>query len=183
MAITPPDRAQKKWPASVDLQASKKSKGLQEQQLQSHSNTLALRSLAISTAGCTQLTRLFRIIMRLRVTIAGNDSPPRLFSKWIENSGNRAPNCGFIGRTPKQRIRSIHWRKNPIEGQNPQEPGFRYLPMPATSRVIAGNFHFAEDFHRIDFRECRLRALPLQIDIVPVFGARKYNSVGFTHNL
>jgi hypothetical protein len=32
--------AQKKWPASVALQASKKSKGLQEQQSQPYSNTL-----------------------------------------------------------------------------------------------------------------------------------------------
>ena len=38
----------KKWPASVDLQASKKSKGLQEQQSQHHSNTPTPHVLAIS---------------------------------------------------------------------------------------------------------------------------------------
>ena len=38
----------KKWPASVDLQAFKKSKGLQEQQSQSQSNTPAPHILTIS---------------------------------------------------------------------------------------------------------------------------------------
>jgi hypothetical protein len=33
-----PEPSPKKWPASVDLQASKKTKGLQEQQSQRHSN-------------------------------------------------------------------------------------------------------------------------------------------------
>jgi hypothetical protein len=55
--------------------------------------------------------------------------------------------------------------------------------MPATSRTIAGNFLFTEDFHGLVFRERWFGALPLQIDIVPTFGARKNNSIGFTHTL
>jgi hypothetical protein len=55
--------------------------------------------------------------------------------------------------------------------------------MPATSRIIAGNMLFAEDFHRLVFGQRRLGALPLQIDIVAILGARKNNSVGFTHTL
>src|ERR1700674_2090686 len=98
----------KKWPASVDLQASKKSKGLQEQQ--SHLvyfNTLAPHSLTISATGFT----------------------------W------RMPSC----RINERRIRSIHGRKDPIKGQNSQEPRLRYFSVPAASRAIADNFFFAED--------------------------------------
>ena len=78
-------------------------------------------------------------------------------------------------------MRSIYGREDPIERQNPQKPRFRHLSVPAASRAVAGNFLFAEDLHRLVFRERRLGALPLQIDIVPTLGARKDNSVGFTH--
>ena len=53
--------------------------------------------------------------------------------------------------------------------------------MPTASWAVAGNFLLTEDPHRVVFRERRLGALPLQIDIVPTLGARKNNSVGFTH--
>jgi hypothetical protein len=90
---------------------------------------------------------------------------------------------GVTGQTKWRKIASIHWGKNPIKGQYSQEPRIRYFPMPATSRTIAGNFLFTEDFHGLVFRERRFGALPLQIDIVPTFGARKNNSIGFTHTL
>jgi len=78
-------------------------------------------------------------------------------------------------------LRSIDRRKDPIEGQDTQKPGFRNLAVPAATRAIADNFLFAEDLHRVVFRERRLGALSLQIDIVPTFGTRKDNSVSFTH--
>ena len=78
---------------------------------------------------------------------------------------------------------SIYWRKDPIEGQNSQKPGLGHLTVPAAPRAIADNFLFAEDLHRVVFRKRRLGALPLQIDIVPTFGASKNNSIGFTHTL
>src|ERR1700732_3416299 len=50
--------APKKWPASVDLQAFKKSKGLQEQQSRCQFNTMGLCSLTISTRVLTLLDRM-----------------------------------------------------------------------------------------------------------------------------
>src|SRR5580692_8451485 len=89
--------------------------------------------------------------------------------------------CGRNWKAEKQGIRSICGRKNPIEGQNSQKPGLGHFAVPAAPRAVTGNLHFAEDLHRVVFRERRLGALPLQIGIVPTFGARKHNSVGFTH--
>jgi hypothetical protein len=167
----------------VDLQASKKSKGLQEQQSPHNSNMLARYCLTISNRG---------------VSIAG-------FSLWeLVSAGKKIPslkpallpgygficnkkgeggtsNCG-VNRQKRTRTHSIHRRKDPIKRQNPQQPGLRNFPVPAASRVLAGNFHLAEDFHGVVFRERGFGALPLQIDIVPVLRARKHNSVSFTHN-
>lgn len=86
------------------------------------------------------------------------------------------------GPTKKRRKGpSICRRKDPIKWQNSQKPRFRYFSVPATSRILTGNFLLPKDFHRLVFRERRLGALPLQIDIVPVFWARKHDSVRFTH--
>jgi hypothetical protein len=82
-----------------------------------------------------------------------------------------------------RRIRLIRGGKDPIKGQNSQQPGTRYFTLPATSRIFAGDFHFTEDLHGLVLRERGLRALPLQIDVVPILRARKHNSVGVTHNL
>src|SRR5580692_2983788 len=60
---------------------------------------------------------------------------------------------------------SACWRKNPIEGQNPQKPGFRYFAAPAASRAFAGQMFIPKDFHGFILGEGRLRALPLQIDV------------------
>ena len=86
-------------------------------------------------------------------------------------------------RAKGRRIRLIRGGKDPIKGQNSQQPGMGYLALPATSRIFAGDFHFAEDLHGLVLRERGLRALALQIDVVPIFGARKNYSVGFTHTL
>ena len=167
----------------MDLQASKKSKGLQEQQLRFHFNTLSPHSLTISINWIHSATRCFGTILPEWVSRTANDVPPGSSANWIENSGNGIKSSGLTRRTNRRRIRSICRGKDPIKGQNSQEPRFRYFSVPATSRAIAGNFLFAEYFHRLVFRERRFGALPLQIDIVPTFGARKNNSVGFTHNL
>jgi hypothetical protein len=71
--------------------------------------------------------------------------------------------------------------KDPIKGQNSQEPRFRYFSVPATARIIAGDFLFTKDPHRLVFREHRLRALSLQIDVMTAFRTSKNNSIGFTH--
>jgi hypothetical protein len=140
----------KKWPASVDLQASKESKGLQEQQSHLDSSTPLPRILMISSDSIGEGT---------------SRHAPRS-PRWDEKRG----------------INSIYRRKDPIEGQNSQKPGLGHLAVPAAPGAIADNFLFAEDLHRVVFRERRLGALPLQIDIVPTLGARKHNSVRFTHN-
>jgi hypothetical protein len=66
--------APKKRPASVDLQASKKSKGLQEQQSPIYFNTPPLHSLTISMAEFSLLTPNFLMNMRLWASTAANDN-------------------------------------------------------------------------------------------------------------
>src|SRR6266851_4886042 len=76
----------KKLPASVDLQASKKSKGLQEQQSHCDSNMPALRSLTISN----KLNRFRHLTFGSRmnthgcISTAANSALSRSSSDWIE---------------------------------------------------------------------------------------------------
>ena len=73
-AATPLARAPKKWPASVDLQASKKSKGVQEQQSPFYFNTPSLHSLTISMAEFALPSPNFLMNLRLWVSRAANDN-------------------------------------------------------------------------------------------------------------
>jgi hypothetical protein len=167
----------------VDLQASKNSKGLQEQQSQSNSNTHARYSLTVSIQGVsTAGFSLWGLVLASAKPRMRKLAPrPWSCNIWIENGGKGAANYGVIRQAKKHGNRSIRRRKDPIEWQNSQQPGFRYFSMPAASRIFAGNFLFAENLHGLVFREPGLGVLPLQIDIVPVLRARKHNSVSFTH--
>ena len=172
-----------KRPASVDLQASKKSKGLQVQQFQYHSNMRALGGLTISIKythkyGLSPGTQALQMCVFIHAWT--QRVGPQNRSAFGLSAARTDPHHGEKMRARSQLVR---WRKYPIEGQNSQKPGLRYFSVPAASRAVAGNFLFAEHLHRVVFRERRPGALPLQIDIVPTFGARKHNSVGFTHNL
>ena len=53
----------------------------------------------------------------------------------------------------KRRVRLIRRRKDPIKGQNSQEPRIRHFSVPAAARIIAGNFLFTEDLHRLVLRK------------------------------
>jgi hypothetical protein len=78
----------KKWPASVDLQASKKSKGLQEQQThRCYFNTPALRSLTISTPEFILQTPNSRVNMRLRACTTAKENDRNGSASRLEIAG------------------------------------------------------------------------------------------------
>ena len=71
--------------------------------------------------------------------------------------------------------------KDPIEGQDSQEPRFGCFASPAASGAFAGNFFLAENFHGFIFRECRFGTFSLEVDRVPAFGACEDDSVSIAH--
>src|SRR5580704_3956003 len=80
-----------KRPASVDLQASKKSKGLQVQQFQYHSNTRAVGGLTISI----KYTHKYNLVhatqapdMHLYPCLDATERTPKSISFWIDHGTN-----------------------------------------------------------------------------------------------
>jgi hypothetical protein len=82
----------------LDLQASKKSKGLQEQQSHLYFNTLALHSLTISTSGFTLLTANFRINPRLLASAAANEYRQCLSASGLRVAGTVEQAAAAFGR-------------------------------------------------------------------------------------
>jgi hypothetical protein len=77
---------------------------------------------------------------------------------------------------------STHGREYPIKRHNSEDFGFRSLSVPAAFRALTGDIFVSKDLHRLDFRERRRGALPLHIDVVVAFGARKDESVSLIHD-
>ena len=68
-------------------------------------------------------------------------------------------------------------REYPVKGQDPKHPRLGRFPVPTTVGIRAGEVFVCKHFHRFSFRQRRVTAFLLEVDLVRAVGTFEDDSI------